>query len=59
MRSNSFCELTGREAFTLVGKYLVRAFEKRRDLEAREGMMLAAATWAASPMSGPIMPFGA
>ncbi len=51
--SNSFCELTGREAFTLVGKYLVRAFENGSDLEAREGMMLAA-TLGGISMSGPL-----
>ncbi len=52
-RANSFCELTGKEAFTLVGKYLVRAYENGRDLEAREGMMLAA-TLGGISMSGPL-----
>ncbi len=51
--ANSFCELTGREAFTLVGKYLVRAVENGSDLEAREGMMLAA-TLGGISMSGPL-----
>jgi len=53
MRANSFCQLTGKEAFTLVGKYLVRAFENGADLEAREGMMLAA-TLGGISMSGPL-----
>lgn len=53
MRANSFCELTGREAFTLVGKYLVRAYENGGDMEAREGMMLAA-TLGGISMSGPL-----
>jgi alcohol dehydrogenase class IV len=52
-RANSFCELTGKEAFTLVGKYLVRAFENGADMEAREGMMLAA-TLGGISMSGPL-----
>lgn len=52
-RANSFCELTGKEAFTLVGKYLVRAFENGADIEAREGMMLAA-TLGGISMSGPL-----
>ena len=52
-RANSFCELTGKEAFTLVGKYLVRAYENGQDLEAREGMMLAA-TLGGISMSGPL-----
>jgi alcohol dehydrogenase class IV len=34
MLSNSFCELTGKKAFTLIGKYLVRAYENGADLEA-------------------------
>ena len=53
MRANSFCELTGRSAFTLVGKYLVRAVENGADLEAREGMMLASSLGGIS-MSGPL-----
>jgi alcohol dehydrogenase class IV len=52
-RANSFCELTGKEAFTLVGQYLVRAFENGSDLEARKGMMLAA-TLGGISMSGPL-----
>ena len=52
-RANSFCELTGKEAFTLVGKYLVRAYENGADIEAREGMMLAA-TLGGISMSGPL-----
>jgi alcohol dehydrogenase class IV len=51
--ANSFCELTGKKAFTLVGKYLVRAFENGADLEAREGMMLASSLGGIS-MSGPL-----
>jgi len=51
--SNSFCDLTGREAIRLAGKYLVRAFEHGDDLEAREGMMKAAALGGIS-MSGPL-----
>ena len=53
LRANSFCELTGKKAFTLVGKYLVRAFENGADLEAREGMMLASSLGGIS-MSGPL-----
>ncbi|NLA86854.1 MAG: iron-containing alcohol dehydrogenase, partial [Clostridiales bacterium] len=53
MLANSFCELTGKKAFTLVGKYLVRAFENGADLEAREGMMLAS-TLGGISMSGPL-----
>jgi alcohol dehydrogenase class IV len=49
--ANSYTEVTGREAFTLVGKYLVRAFENGSDLEAREGMMLASSLGGIS-MSG-------
>ena len=52
-RANSFCELTGKEAFTLVGQYLVRAYDNGSDLEAREGMMLAA-TLGGISMSGPL-----
>jgi alcohol dehydrogenase class IV len=52
-RANSFCELTGKEAIKLVGKYLVRAYENGTDLEAREGMMLAA-TLGGISMSGPL-----
>jgi len=51
--SNPFCDLTGREAIRLVGKYLVRAFENGNDLEAREGMMMAA-TLGGMSMSGPL-----
>ena len=51
--SNSFCDLTGREAIRLAGKYLVRAFENGSDLEAREGMMKAA-TLGGISMSGPL-----
>ena len=51
--SNSFCDLTGREAIRLAGKYLVRAFENGNDLEAREGMMKAA-TLGGISMSGPL-----
>jgi alcohol dehydrogenase len=53
MRWSSFCELTGKRGFTLVGKYLVRAFENGADLEAREGMMLASSLGGIS-MSGPL-----
>jgi alcohol dehydrogenase class IV len=53
MLANSFCELTGKKAFALVGKYLVRAFENGADLEAREGMMLASSLGGIS-MSGPL-----
>ena len=49
--ANSYTEVTGREAFTLVGKYLVRAFEDGSDLEAREGMMFASSLGGIS-MSG-------
>ncbi|MCL2124896.1 MAG: iron-containing alcohol dehydrogenase [Oscillospiraceae bacterium] len=51
--ANSFCDLTGREAIRLAGKYLVRAFENGSDLEAREGMMKAA-TLGGMSMSGPL-----
>ncbi|MDR2606197.1 MAG: iron-containing alcohol dehydrogenase [Oscillospiraceae bacterium] len=42
-RANSFSEIAGREGIRLIAKYLVRAVENGGDLEAREGMMLAAA----------------
>jgi alcohol dehydrogenase class IV len=51
--SNVFCDLTGREAIMLTGKYLVRAFVDGSDLEAREGMMKAA-TLGGMSMSGPL-----
>ena len=51
--ANSFCDLTGREAIRLVGKYLVRAFENGSDIAAREGMMKAASLGGMS-MSGPL-----
>lgn len=53
LRANSFCELTGKKAFTLVGQYLLRAYENGSDLEAREGMMLASSLGGIS-MSGPL-----
>ena len=52
-RANSYCELTGKKGFTLVGQYLVRAYENGSDLEAREGMMLASSLGGIS-MSGPL-----
>lgn len=52
--SNAYCDLTGRKAIKLVSKYLVRAVENgSTDLEAREGMMLAA-TLGGISMSGPL-----
>jgi alcohol dehydrogenase class IV len=42
-RANSFSEIAGREGIRLISKYLVRAVENGSDIEAREGMMLAAA----------------
>ncbi len=51
--SNSFAEITGREALRLIGKYLVRAYENGADMEAREGMMLAS-TLGGMSMSGPL-----
>jgi alcohol dehydrogenase len=51
--SNSFCELTGREAIRLIGKYLVTACENGANMEAREGMMLAS-TLGGMSMSGPL-----
>ena len=51
--NNSFCDLTGREAIRLAGRFLVRAFENGSDLEAREGMMKAA-TLGGISMSGPL-----
>jgi alcohol dehydrogenase class IV len=51
--SNSFCQITGREAIRLVGKYLVEACENGTNLEAREGMMLAS-TLGGISMSGPL-----
>ncbi|MDR0817371.1 MAG: iron-containing alcohol dehydrogenase [Clostridiales Family XIII bacterium] len=41
-RANSFSEIYGREGIRLVGKYLARAYKDGSDIEAREGMMLAA-----------------
>ena len=55
--ANMFCDLTGREAIGLAGKYLVRAFENGADLEAREGMMKAA-TLGGISMSGPLCHLG-
>ncbi len=52
-RANSFCELTGRQAIELVGKYLEIAYRDGTNLEAREGMMLAA-TLGGISMSGPL-----
>ena len=51
--ANRYCEVIAKEAFTLIGKYLVRAFENGSDLEAREGMMFAASLGGIS-MSGPL-----
>lgn len=51
--SNSFCEITGREAIRLVSKHLVAACENGANLEAREGMMLAS-TLGGISMSGPL-----
>jgi alcohol dehydrogenase len=51
--SNSFCQITGREAIRLVGKYLVEACEHGSNMEAREGMMLAS-TLGGMSMSGPL-----
>jgi len=51
--ANVFCDLTGREAIRLAGKYLIRAYENGSDLEAREGMMKAA-TLGGISMSGPL-----
>lgn len=51
--ANSFCEVTGMEAIRLVGKYLVEACKNGTNIEAREGMMLAA-TLGGISMSGPL-----
>ncbi len=50
--ANSFSRVVGMEGIRLVGKYLVRACENGNDLEAREGMSLAA-TLGGIAMSGP------
>jgi len=50
--SNSICSCIAREGITLIGKYLVRACNDGNDLEAREGMALAA-TLGGMAMSGP------
>jgi len=52
-RANSFCELTARQGIKLVGKYLEVAYRDGSNLEAREGMMLAA-TLGGISMSGPL-----
>ena len=39
--ANSYSEVMGRESIRLCGKYLVRAYKDGKDMEAREGMMLA------------------
>lgn len=49
--ANSISSVLGREGIRLVGKYLVAAYENGSDLEAREGMMLAA-TLGGMAMSG-------
>lgn len=51
--ANSFCELTGRKAIKLVSQYLAKACEEGSNIEAREGMMLAA-TLGGISMSGPL-----
>jgi alcohol dehydrogenase class IV len=50
--ANPYCEAVGKEALTLLGKYLIRAFKDGSDLEAREGTMKAA-TLAGIAMLGP------
>ena len=50
-RANSFSTIVGKEGIRLVSKYLVRAVKNGSDLEAREGMMLAA-TLGGMAMSG-------
>ena len=50
--ANSLSTILGREGIRLVGKYLVAAYEDGSNLEAREGMMLAA-TLGGMAMSGP------
>jgi len=50
--ANSLSGILGREGIRLVGKYLVAAYEDGSNLEAREGMMLAA-TLGGMAMSGP------
>lgn len=49
--SNSISEVVGREAIRLAGKYLVAAYRDGNNMEAREGMMLAA-TLGGMAMSG-------
>lgn len=51
--ANSFCAVTAREGIRLVGKYLVTACEDPSNMEAREGMMLAA-TLGGISMLGPL-----
>ena len=55
--ANRYCETFSREGIPLVGRYLVRAFEKGSDLEAREGMMFAASLGGMS-MLGPLCHLG-
>ena len=54
--ANPYCEALGKEAITLVGKYLLRAFKNGSDMEAREGMMKASALGGVS-MMGPMCHF--
>ncbi|MCL1829649.1 MAG: iron-containing alcohol dehydrogenase [Oscillospiraceae bacterium] len=54
--ANPYCEALGKEAITLVGKYLVRAYRDGSDTEAREGMMKAATLGGVS-MMGPMCHF--
>jgi alcohol dehydrogenase class IV len=49
--ANSLSEVVGREAIRLTGKYLVAAYRDGSNMEAREGMMLAA-TLGGMSMSG-------
>jgi len=54
--ANPYCEALGKEAITLIGKYLVRAYKNGSDMEAREGMMKAATLGGVS-MMGPMCHF--
>ena len=54
--ANPYCEALGKEAISLIGKYLVRAVKDGCDMEAREGM-LRASSLAGISMMGPMCHF--
>lgn len=55
--SNSFCDVLGREAITLVGKYLALACRDGSNIEAREGMLFASSLGGMA-LSGPLCHLG-